>query len=176
MPTTTETTYLTDRARARRRGRFVPEGILVGLIGAGIVMLWFLAVDLAAGIPLRTPALLGAALFHGARSVGAVPATLPLVLGYTAVHLVGFVALGVGVAGLVALAEREKRVLWLIFMLGCCLSVVFMVMVYVLAQWLQQAITPAVVLAGHVLAGLGALAVLVYRHRRLVREFPTSAE
>lgn len=177
MPTTTDaTTCQTERARARRRGRFVPEGIVVGLIGAAIVMLWFLTVDLAAGIPLRTPARLGAALFHGARGAGPVPVTASLVLGYTAVHLAGFVALGLGVAGLFALAEREKRVLWLIFMLGCCLTVVFMVMVYVLAQWLQQAMTPTVVLAGHVLGGLGALAALLYRHRRLVREFPTAGE
>ena len=61
-------------------------------------------------------------------------------------------ALGLGVAGLFALAEREKRVLALIFMLGCCLAVVFFAMVYLLAQWLGQAVTPAIFLAGHILA------------------------
>ena len=49
-------------------------------------------------------------------------------------HLAGFVALfGLGVAGLFALAEREKRVLALIFMFGCCLAVIFLAMVYVLS-------------------------------------------
>ncbi|MFI5374874.1 MAG: hypothetical protein ACHQ8D_09620 [Candidatus Rokuibacteriota bacterium] len=41
------------------------EGVTVGLIGAVVVMLLFLVVDLAAGAPLCTPALLGNALFHG---------------------------------------------------------------------------------------------------------------
>ena len=45
-------------------------------------------------------------------------------------HLAGFVVMGLAVSGLFALAEREKRVLALIFMLGCCLAVVFVAMVY----------------------------------------------
>ena len=168
--------YRTSPRVARRSTHALREGITVGLIGAAIVMLWFFIVDLAAGVPLRTPALLGAALLDGARYVDAVTPTARLVAGYTAVHLLGFVALGVGVAGLFALAEREKRVLALIFMLGCCLAVVFLAMVYLLSQWLGQAMTPWVFLAGHLLAGAAVVGGLVYFHRRLLREFPTSAE
>ena len=107
--------YGTRPRVARRSTHALREGVTVGLIGAAIVMLWFFIVDLAAGAPLRTPALLGAALFDGARHADAVTPPARLVVGYTAVHLAGFVALGLGVAGLFALAEREKRVLALIF-------------------------------------------------------------
>src|SRR6185312_9338611 len=110
------TMYRTSPSVTRRRTPALREGVTVGLIGAAIVMLWFFIVDLAAGAPLRTPALLGAALFDGAR-VAVVSPTARLVVGYTAVHLVGFMAMGLGVAGLFALAEREKRVLALLFML-----------------------------------------------------------
>jgi hypothetical protein len=72
---------------ARRRTHPLREGITVGLIGAAIVMVWFFIVDLAAGVPLRTPALLGAALFDGARAAEVVVPTPRLVVGYTAVHL-----------------------------------------------------------------------------------------
>ena len=58
------------------------EGITVGLIGAAVAMLLFLGVDLAAGAPLRTPAMLGNALFHGARGASEVAITTPVVLGY----------------------------------------------------------------------------------------------
>lgn len=153
------------------------EGVTVGLIGAAVAMLLFLVVDLAAGAPLRTPALLGNALFHGeagARDVAAV--TIPVVLGYTAVHLAGFVLFGLAVSGLFALAEREKRVLALIFMLGCCLVVIFVAMVYGLSQWVRDAMTPWVFLGGHVLAGAAVGGALVHFHRRLLREFPTAAE
>jgi hypothetical protein len=167
--------HRTSPRAARRRTHALREGITVGLIGAAIVMLWFFIVDLAAGVPLRTPALLGAALFDGARSEVVTP-TARLVVGYTAVHLAGFVALGLGVAGLVALAEREKRVLALIFMLGCCLAVVFLAMVYLLAQWLGQAVTPAIFLAGHILGAAAMVGGLVYFHGRLLRRMPEALD
>jgi hypothetical protein len=168
--------YGTSPRVARRSIHAVREGITVGLLGAAIVMLWFFLADLAAGVPLRTPALLGAALFDGARYADAVTPTARLVVGYTVVHLLGFVALGVGVAGLLTLAEREKRVLALIFMLGCCLAVVFLAMVYLLSQWLGQAMTPAIVLAGHVLGAVAMVGALAYFHGRLLRRMPEALD
>ncbi|MEX2223459.1 MAG: hypothetical protein WEG40_16850 [Candidatus Rokuibacteriota bacterium] len=166
----------TTRGGTRRSGRVLPEGITVGLIGAAIVMLWFFIVDLAAGVPLRTPALLGAVLFDGVQDTTAVTPTARLVAGYTAVHLGGFMVFGLGVAGLFALAEREQRVLALIFMLGCCLAVVFLAMVYALSQWLGQTVTPGIFLAGHILAGVAVVALLGYFHGRLLRKVPEALD
>lgn len=166
----------TRRRVPRTRAHVLREGITVGLIGAAIVMLWFFVVDLAVGVPLRTPALLGAALFDGVRYAEAVTPTAGLVVGYTAVHLAGFVALGLGLSGLLALAEREKRVLALIFILGCCLAVVFLAVVYGLSQWLGQAVTPAIFLAGHLLGGAAIVGVLAYFHGRLLRRLPEALD
>lgn len=171
----TTTRYQTSPRVARRRTHALREGVTVGLIGAAIVMLWFFIVDLAAGALLRTPALLGAALFDGVRAEAVTP-TARLVVGYTAVHLAGFVALGLGVAGLFALAEREKRVLALIFILGCCLAVVFLAMVYALSQWLGQAVTPAIVLTGHILGAAAMVGALAYFHWRLMRRMPEALD
>jgi len=171
----TTTRYQTSPRVARRRTHALREGVTVGLIGAAIVMLWFFIVDLAAGALLRTPALLGAALFDGVRAEAVTP-TARLVVGYTAVHLAGFVALGLGVAGLFALAEREKRVLALIFILGCCLAVVFLAMVYALSQWLGQAVTPAIVLTGHILGAVAMVGALAYFYWRLMRRMPAALD
>src|SRR5258708_1606563 len=38
----------------------IGEGVVVGVAGAAAVAIWFLLCDLAAGMPFRTPALLGA--------------------------------------------------------------------------------------------------------------------
>ena len=170
------TLYGTSRRLARRRGHALREGVTVGLIGAATVMGWLFIVDLAAGMPLRTPALLGAALFDGVRDAAAVTVTARLVAGYTAVYLAGFAALGLGLAGLFALAEREKRVLALIFILGCCLVVVFLAMVYALSQWLGQAVTPAIFLTAHVLAAVAVVGVLAYFHGRLLRRLPEALD
>jgi hypothetical protein len=159
----------------RGRTHALREGVTVGLIGAAIVMLWFFIVDLAAGAPLRTPALLGAALFDGVRAEAVTP-TARLVVGYTAVHVAGFVALGLGVAGLFALAEREKRVLALVFILSCCLAVVFLAMVYALSQWLGQAVTPAIVLTGHILGAAAMVGALAYFHGRLMQRMPEALD
>ena len=176
MPRNRATTRDQTSPRVTRgRTHALREGVTVGLIGAAIVMLWFFIVDLAAGAPLRTPALLGAALFDGVRAEAVTP-TARLVVGYTAVHVAGFVALGLGVAGLFALAEREKRVLALVFILSCCLAVVFLAMVYALSQWLGQAVTPAIVLTGHILGAAAMVGALAYFHWRLMRRMPEALD
>ena len=48
--------------RSTRQSALV-HGVIGGLRAGVIVAIWFLAVDLFAGDPLRTPARLGAALF-----------------------------------------------------------------------------------------------------------------
>ena len=98
--------------------------------------------------------------------------TARLVVSYTALHLAGFVALGLGVAGLFALAEREKRVLALIFLFGCCLAVVFLALVYGLSQWHGQAVTPTIFLAGHLPGFLAMVGALAWFDGRLMQKMP----
>jgi len=160
----------------KRQGHAVREGVTIGLLGALAVMLAFFIADLVAGVPLRTPGLLGAALFHGARDPGDAAITVSNVLGYTVFHVLGFVAFGLGVSGLFALAEREKRVLSLVLLLGACLATGGALTAYFVAQWISEAVTPWVFLAAHILAGATMVALLFYFHRRLLREFPAAAD
>ena len=105
------------------RERILYEGILVGLAGAVAVAVWFFLYDLAAGMPFRTPALLGAALFEGLRDTAMLTITPGIVLKYTAVHGLVFLVFGMAAAGLFALAERDRHVLLGVFMLFCCFEV-----------------------------------------------------
>jgi hypothetical protein len=74
------------------------DGGIAGLTGAAVVALFFLIIDLAQGVPLRTPGMLGTALFLGqSLAPGTAPSLAPA-LGYTVVHAVIFAALGVGTA------------------------------------------------------------------------------
>jgi hypothetical protein len=73
---------------------YIRYGIPAGLVGASLVALFFLGVDVAAGRPLATPAALGASLFTGAPLDLARDPRAVLVLGYTAVHGAVFVAMG----------------------------------------------------------------------------------
>jgi hypothetical protein len=178
MPTTMET--MPDqgmRHDTKPTSRHVMrEGVTIGLLGAAAVMLAFFIADVVAGVPLRTPGMLGSALFRGAHGAGEAVITASTVLGYTAVHLLGFIAFGLAVSGLFALAERERRVLSLVFLLACCLTVAGALMAYFVAEWMDDGVTPWLFLVAHLLAGVTVVAALFHFHRRLLRQFPAAIE
>src|SRR6266851_1482749 len=120
--------------------RIAREGLVAGLLGAAAVAVWFLIYDTVAGVPLRTPALLGAALFHGLRDPAALIVTAPLVLEYTFFHGLAFILFGWLAAGLLALADREPRLLFAFIMLFCCFEVFVFAMIATLAYWLLETI------------------------------------
>lgn len=151
--------------------RVAREGIVAGLLGAAAVAVWFLLYDLAAGMPLRTPALLGAAVFHGLRDPNAVVVTLPLVLQYTVLHGAAFIGFGCAAAGLLALADREPRLLFGFVMLFCCFEVFVLAMIATLAEWLFETLAWWTILTGNVLAALVMLWFFFGHHRVAWREF-----
>jgi len=158
------------------RRHFVIEGIVVGLAGAAVVAVWFLFLDLVAGMPLRTPALLGAAIFEGLRDPAALKITPALVLQYTVAHTLVFVVFGIAVAGLFALIDYERRVLFGVFMLFCCFEVFVALMVMMLAERLTEEIPVWAILGGNLLSAVVMLAILFRNHRRAPRELLTVGE
>lgn len=92
----------------------VREGVIAGIIGGGALAIWFLIADSLAGQPLQTPALLGARLFQGATAAGAAGLPEPtglLVVGYSLVHGLAFVAAGLMIAQAMAIFERTPPLL-----------------------------------------------------------------
>ena len=72
----------------------VMRGAIAGLVGAAALALWFLLIDAVRGEWFATPTFVASALLDldGARP------TLALLIGYTVVHFLVFVAIGVAVA------------------------------------------------------------------------------
>jgi len=159
-----------------RRPAVIPEGVRVGLAGAATVALWFLVYDTATGTPLRTPALLGAALFHGLRDPIDLHVTAGTVLAYTVVHVAVFIVFGVAVAGLFALADRERRVLFGVFMLFCCFEVFAIALGTVAREWLGHAIPAWPFLVANALATVTMLGVTFRHSRRSPRELLVAGE
>jgi hypothetical protein len=158
------------------RERILYEGMLVGLTGAIAVAMWFFIYDLAAGAPFRTPALLGAALFDGLRDAAALRITPDLVLKYTVVHGIMFLAFGVASAGLFALADRDRHVLFAVFMLFCCFEVAALAAMAVLASWLLDTLRPWAIIGANFVAALVMLGLLFRDHHVSTRELLTSGE
>jgi hypothetical protein len=158
------------------RARVLREGLLIGLAGAAAVALWFLLYDLAAGRPFRTPALLGAALLHGLRDPADLIITPGLVLEYTVVHCALFVLFGWAAAGLFTLADRDRHVLFAVFMLFLCFEVGALAAAMVLASWLFHTLAPWTILGANLIAAVVMLSLLFRHHRRSPSEVLTSAE
>jgi hypothetical protein len=158
------------------RARVLYEGMLVGLAGAIAVAMWFFVYDLAEGTPFRTPALLGAALFDGLRDPAALTITPALVLEYTVVHGLVFLVFGLVCAGLFALAEHDRHVLFAVFMLFCCFEVAALAAVMVLASWLLDTLRPWAIIGANFVAALVMLGILFRHHHVSVRELLTSGE
>ncbi len=85
--------------------RILREGFIAGLIGAGAVALWFLIVDVIAGRPFFTPAMLGSAVFFQEHDPSKVVIAFSRVVPYTMIHVCAFIIAGTVAAALAAEVE-----------------------------------------------------------------------
>src|SRR5690349_6256693 len=92
----TATSPILDDPASRGAGAYA-DGILAGLVGAATIALWFLALDSLHGRPFYTPTVLGTALFRtsGLEALPSVAPDFELVLGFTWVHMLAFLLIGV---------------------------------------------------------------------------------
>ena len=149
------------------------EGIRAGLVGASIIALWFLIVDTIAGRPLYTPTVLGAALFHGGAGFAAGQAVRPsleLVAGFTWVHYLIFMLIGVGAARLMALAERNPNLGFGIVLFFAVFEFGFLLASMIFAQDMLLRLAWPAVVVGNLLAAAGMSWVLWRAHRQLAIE------
>ena len=93
---------------SRDTSRVLATGLAAGLAGYATVVLFFAVTNVISGrSPFYTAALLGSAMFYGARTPGEVALAAGPVLAYNMVHMFVFLGLGFIAAALVELAERH---------------------------------------------------------------------
>lgn len=91
------------------------HGAVAGLLAGALVAVWFLAVDLAAGAFLHTPADLARVLFERPQAED----TVALATAYSVLHFGTFAALGILAAGFLAVARvRPGWLVGLVFGIG----------------------------------------------------------
>ncbi len=147
----------------------VREGLVAGLLGAVAVAVWFLAVDLVAREPLWTPAALGSALFQGASGPEEVRVTLAPVLGYTALHVGGFLLAGMVAAGLVGQVEKFPPLVFALLLLVVVFEVFFIGLTVALGEWILESLAWWAVFAGNLLAA-AAMGGYLWRCHPVLRE------
>jgi hypothetical protein len=145
------------------------EGVIAGLVGAATVAVWFLILDSLSGRPLYTPTMLGTALF---RRGAAIPLTevlpdLEMVLMFTWVHGLLFVAIGGVVARLLAVAERQPNAGFGILMLFVFFEFGFIVAAMFFAEPILRALAWPAVLVANLLAAAAMGGYFWLRHPNL---------
>lgn len=172
MATATVLLYFLWRRPALARNLLGPwlavawEGVCAGVLGAAVLALWFLAYDAAAGHLLRTPAMLGAAVF-GVGGGEAPALFVPLVLGYTALHFFAFIVFGLVAAVLLDACEREPLFTLGVIFVFACFEVFFVGALSVFDQAALRELGWWKILAGNLLALTAIVAYFTRRHPSL---------
>ncbi|KPJ95721.1 MAG: hypothetical protein AMS18_02370 [Gemmatimonas sp. SG8_17] len=149
-------------------GRVLREDVVVGLVGAAAVAAWFLVIDLLAGRPFFTPAILGQALlFGGVADAAMVVVAFPAVIGYTMVHVLAFVSVATVAAFFACQIERWPSTLFVAVVLFTVFEFGFDDDVATMAQPLLGALAWANVAIGNAFAAFGAGYYLWRAHPRL---------
>ncbi len=143
----------------------IREGVIAGLIGAVVVAVWFLIIDLAQGRPFFTPAAIGSAVIGGARAASDVDVSALTVLTYTILHFVAFIATGLVAAAVLRAAERTSNV---VLIGGVLLFFVFEAfsigLLAILASWLFEALSWWSIAGANLIAALAMGVYLARRH------------
>lgn len=155
----------------------VREGVIAGLIGATVIAVWFFFVDLITRSLFFTPTTLGRAMLSIFGPVPADQSQLVLVIAYTLFHYAAFMVIGLIVAMMVNVANREPSILLGFVVLFAAIEVGF----YAFVSLLQQATALGTlawynVMIGNVLAAAAMGTYLLRAHPILREQFRHAIE
>lgn len=154
-------------------GEFVLEGMMAGVIGASIVALWFLLVDVAFREALFTPSLVGDFLFGPDADPHALPIDLERVSAVIVLHGLAFMALGVASAWFVSRFVKHPKTLGLFLALFALLEGFFVAGSALAMPGAASEIGHGWIAAANALSAIGM--ALYLRRSRHVRPRPVQA-
>jgi hypothetical protein len=161
---------------ALREHRVVREALISGALAALVVALWFFVIDMVQGRMFFTPAALGSVVLFGARSMEEVQITMATVLGYTGLHVAGFLIAGFVAAALAEASERQPVVLLGVVLLFVTFQTLFLGLLAILATWLVNTLSWWTILVANLLAAATVGGYLLREHPRLREELSHDLE
>jgi hypothetical protein len=154
---------------AKHHHSFGQESIMTGVIGAGIVALWFLVLDLIRGQAFTTPSVLGQVILFGNSTPELSRPVFAAVAAYTALHIAAFLILGALVTWLVFQADRHNIARFALLMLFVAFLGFFYGILVMFFQGTSGLFPVWSVLIANTLAAAGMGWYLLRRHPALWR-------
>lgn len=151
-----------------RRYPVLFEGLATGLVGAAIVAIWFLIVDLFAGSPLHTPAALASALLLRAASAAEIELNVGVMAAYSILHLSAFVVVGMAFSWLVQRLQGAPEFGVRALAVLLVLEGLFIGSVGMASGWIVQEMGWVTILVANGLAVAG-MSGWIWRHRSDLR-------
>lgn len=150
---------------------WVVEGLVTGLIGYATVVALFAVANLLGGEGLfHTPALLGSALFFGARDPSALEPGPAPIIAYNGVHVLVTLIIGLGASWLVFQTERNRPLWFLVFFVFLAGFIYSVVIMGVFAAEILHVLSWPVIVMANLAAGFTAGGYLWWRHSTLLAE------
>ena len=157
-------------SRTFSRSDMLLDGLFTGMIGALAVAVWFLILDVAAGRPLYTPALLGAWLLHGAQAGATAVEVAPLeIAAYSAFHFVAFISVGIVFSWMMTLFEKFPIMFFVLLVLFVSLMAGFFGLDVVLGAQLAGKLQAWTIVIANLLAAIGMSLYQWKRHPRVLQ-------
>ena len=145
------------------------EGTWIGLLGAGVVALWFLARDVAAGHPLRTPSILGQVLLMGKSAPNVDQLDFAGIILYTAAHVFVFLLFGMAIAHLIRWSVKNHFVRYALLQVFLAFELFFCVVLLVFREETRALFPLLSVLIANTLAAV-AIGIYLWWHHPELRE------
>jgi hypothetical protein len=136
------------------------QGLVAGAIGAAVVAIWFLVLDVAQGRLFFTPAALGSALLLRAGGVEEVQVTAGVIAAFTVVHLVAFAVIGIVAAAFARGIRSNPPLLLGAVLLFVTLQAFIAGLVAIAAAWVAAELTWWALIIANVLAAVSMGAYL----------------
>jgi hypothetical protein len=155
------------KSRIDEKGSVYVEGAIAGIIGASVIALWFLVLDIVQGRPFHTPTVLGTALFAARDAISSGEHLHPFraTVMYTWFHGLVFVAVGVIASWLLGVVEKKPDLGFGVLLLFVFFEILFVASTFIFAD-LSLSARLAAVLFGNLLAA-AISSYLWYRHKIL---------
>lgn len=150
--------------------RLALEGMVSGIIGATVLAIWFLILDVIQGRPLYTPTVLGTALFGTEQSLsapGTIVQSLEMTFAFTWIHGLVFIVIGSAASFLIGLAEKNPNLGFGILLLFVVLEFGFIFAALLFAEPVLHVFAWPAVFVGNLLAATAMGVYFWYRHPNL---------
>ena len=152
--------------------QLLQEGVVAGVIGAAVIAVWFLIVDVLNGQPLYTPTVLGTAFFKGGVvTPERLGVDLETVLMFTWVHGLIFVVIGSMASWLLGIAERNPQIGFGVLLFFVMFEFGFVAVCQAFAEPVLHALAWPAVVIGNLIAA-AVMAGYFWRHHPNMRIDP----